>query len=958
MLPEPLRALRDAWLSAVRGPRRRAMVAGAVLAVTAALLVARMGTTAARLGALAILVATAAALLTLRFLEQRIFRDPARTIERVAGGASPALAGRAIRSLSLLRPEAARGASAQLAELHVRRALAALPREDVMRGASRLGFWLGVVALGLAATNIAACAQNPWGVVEGFDVLVARGGVAPLGMAWLSDPQIKARPPDYLHMEERPVLAYEDVELPRGTLVTVRGTPVHNGRRLLLSDGQAEVPFVDDGTGLVVARWPLADSVKLRVIARFGEIIIPDANETRITSIADQAPEVVLEGAPRRIQLAGEEDPSEIPIHYEATDDHGLREIHLVLRAAAREERRVLARLDGETKSDRGGHSLRASDPFIKKSHAPVEIRVEAKDNDPITGPKWGASEAITVVPPDVGEPEARRLAALRRLRDQLVDVLAWRLEHALPEGGKERREFLDREARFEDDATELLDSTLAGSYAGVRVPGRLAAMLRGRMRKVKEAVANEARSPSTKAHAAVVKATERIVLVVDAVVQGQGMKDTRDVAKELADVADDLAASGMLAQKPAEKARGVARMDAAALVLEGGGRAMKKLGALGRDIGEIVEADLLRVARTRKGEDLPHTVLAAQDLAARLRQPDPSFGSRGGKPSHAGGESGGGRGTPGEEGEGEQSDVEQAFNEAAQELERLAAEHAGHVGKVEQAIASGTSEEDLKALSEEAKKHAQKIRDAARPLPTVGGGSDSWSSKGATAREHAEQMAKALEQGSPSDAVASGRNAVAALEDAKRAAQREKWGRFSDANERTTDDAKRALEAELKWAEDKLDELRNKAAQRATPELREAGETEGKLADKAREIGKKGRDQEALPPSALEALEGAEQAAKEAASALRQGDAEKGLQRQREAQQKLEMAKDALGDGEGERGDGDGDRESQDHAEIPKADAHKGPEEFRKRVIKGLGQPSGGRLKDAVKRYAEGLLR
>jgi len=58
-------------------------------------------------------------------------------------------------------------------------------------------------------------------------------------------------------------------------------------------------------------------------------------------------------------------------------------------------------------------------------------------------------------------------------------------------------------------------------------------------------------------------------------------------------------------------------------------------------------------------------------------------------------------------------------------------------------------------------------------------------------------------------------------------------------------------------------------------------------------------------------------------------------------------------------RGGDEGDRNvSQDHADIPKADAHKGPEEFRKRVIKGLGQPSGGRLKDAVKRYAEGLLR
>ena len=61
---------------------------------------------------------------------------------------------------------------------------------------------------------------------------------------------------------------YDDVALPRGTLLTVRGSPLHEGRRLLLTDGTAEVPFVDDGSGHVVARWPLADSVKLTVVAR------------------------------------------------------------------------------------------------------------------------------------------------------------------------------------------------------------------------------------------------------------------------------------------------------------------------------------------------------------------------------------------------------------------------------------------------------------------------------------------------------------------------------------------------------------------------------------------------------------------------------------------------------------------------------------------------------------------
>src|SRR6185437_16111946 len=99
--------------------------------------------------------------------------------------------------------------------------------------------------------------------------------------------------------------------------------------------------------------------------------------------------------------------------------------------------------------------------------------------------------------------------------------------------------------------------------------------------------------------------------------------------------------------------------------------------------------------------------------------------------------------------------------------------EHAGNMGKVEQSLAAASTKEDLERLAEEAKKHAQKIRDAAKNLPSVGGGSDSWTSKGAAAKEHAEQMARALEQGNAADAAESGRSALAALEEAKRAAQR-----------------------------------------------------------------------------------------------------------------------------------------------------------------------------------------
>lgn len=964
-LPEPLRALARAWRVAVEAPRLRAVVAGGALVLTLALLVARRGTAASRAGALAAIVVFAAALVAGWLHERRVFQDAARTIARVAGRTEPELARRAQRALTLLEDtsHASRGTSRELAHLHVERALAALPLDAVRRDAGRLGLWIGVSAVGIAAAALVAMASNPWGVLEGADVLLARDGEAPLGMTWLTDVRIVSRPPEYLHQDERRVLAYEGAELPHGSLITVSGEPVHAGRSLFLAGGDVEIPFVDDGAGHMVARWPLEGDTKLRVVARFGRVIIPEPEATPIASIEDAPPVVALEGAPRRIMLAAEEELTDLPIHYEASDDHGLREVHLVLRAGAREERRVLARLDGETRNDRGGYSLRANDAFLRKSHAPIEVRVEAKDNDVVTGPKWGASASLTIVPPDVGEPQARRLAGLVQVRDSLVDALAFRLTTPLPVDPKERRAVLDRDAKWSDDNGELLEQVLTTSHAGVRVSGRLGAMLRGRMRKVKEAIGNQARSPSTAARAAVVKASERMVLVVDAVIRGQGLRDTREVAKELATVAEELANAATASMKADERARGEERMDASVLVLSGGGRAMRRLGALGRDLGEIVAMDLKRVERARKESDLVHATLAAQDLAARLHLPDPSFGASGGHPSHAGGEAGGARGAPGADEEGEGSDVEQAFDEALQDLERLAADHAGNMGRVEQALSGGTTEDDRKRLEAEAKKHADRVREAAKGLPMTSGGSDSWTSKGSAAREHAEQMARALEDGNAADAVQSGQSAASSLDEAKRAAVREAQKRFGDRGaEKSVDAAQKVIEQELAWAEDKLAELKRRAAQRAAPEVREHGETENKLADRARELGKKGRDREALPPAALEALDGAEQAAREAARALKEGDAERGQKHQRDAQQRLEAARDALGDGEGEgegRADGDQGRMAKDHADIPKADAHKGPEEFRKRVLKGLGQSNGAsRFKDAVKRYAEGLLR
>ncbi len=177
-------------------------------------------------------------------------------------------------------------------------------------------------------------------MLEGGDVLLARHGVAPVSMTWLEDVERTARPPEYLHIDERTIDVGDDLALPYGSLLTVVGAPVHGGRTLLLTDGASEVPFVDDGNGRLIALAARRDR-SLGVVARFGAVVVPESASAEITAIPDLAPVVVLEGAPHEVRLADATDESsDIAIRYEANDDHGLREVELVFCPADREERR------------------------------------------------------------------------------------------------------------------------------------------------------------------------------------------------------------------------------------------------------------------------------------------------------------------------------------------------------------------------------------------------------------------------------------------------------------------------------------------------------------------------------------------------------------------------------------------------------------------------------------------
>lgn len=942
--------LRAAWDEQIRPSSRRAIAALSFAAFFAAALIGRMGTERSRMVSFGLVCAVVLLFLLRAIVIRKRQKNARHTIRSILVKTDAELGSATLRALTLserAKTDETVGSSA-LADLHISRLLERAPTDRVqIRAAKSARFW-SLAALGLAMGSAIVVLAEPFRVVEGLDVLAAKDGVAPLPVPWLDDVEMIAAPPEYLRRKTTVLLPFSPTDEARGTVISVRGRPTHSGRTLVLTDGVQEVPFVDDGAEGLIARWTLKETASLSIAAVFGSVRIPQADIQVVNSIADEAPSVTLKGAPRTVQLLDE--PS-VPIHYEATDDHGLREVNLVLRSGAREERRVLSKPVGETKSDRGGYEIKASDPFLKRTYAPVEVTVQARDNDPVSGPKWGKSEAIVLVPPQVGEPEALRYAALRRIRDALTDLLAERMDIKAP-GTKDKTEHKQLEQAAQDKVFSVVESVMSESFGGLRVRGRSAMLLRGQLERLKKALDEEQKSPTREKHEALVLATESVLLAVDSGLRGLGFADARTVARRLGDAAEELG-TAFLERASAEDPKSAnARIDAATSVLSGGGRQLLKLGELGSDLGEIVENDLRRVARARSAGDFFHAELAARDLAARLRKPDPSFGGGG-----RGGVESGGSPSPNP---GEASDADSEMGAGEQELEELARDHAAEMNEVADALEKAISKEEMEALKEEAKKHADAIREAIKNLPRSGDDSPSARDAAAAGRQQAESMAGALEQGNPKDAVQNGKNAADSLKEARRRAN-ESNGFFSEEGiGREADKARETIERELAWAEQALEQLRRAASERAKEELERSSKDEQSLADRGRRLMEKGQSGErSLPQDMADKLSEAEQAMREAEKALKEGKGEDGLRHQQNAQRLLEMAK-------GERSEErnrDGNQESPDgrmskDTEIPGKEKHKGPEDFRRRVMKGLGKASDPVLKEAVKRYAEGLLR
>ncbi len=900
-------------------------------------LVARGGTVGARLSAIGLVLSVMVWLIAVHVKRLRQKDDAVRVLTQIVRPSDPTAGERSLRAVRLL--QRARlddySGSAVLAGHYMQRSLTSVSTKAIVARARRHAGWMdGLTILALIVTSVIVVRAGHQ-VLEGLDVALAYGGHAPVPMFWLEVHGVTAQPPAYLRFSEHPLVFGSRVTEPKGTVISVRGTPVRSGVTLFLSNGARAVEFAETTDGEVVAHWTLDRSEHLTVAVRFGKVLVEQFESIVIDAEEDDPPQVALEQAGHAVRL---DQVARIVLNYRASDDHGLRQIDLVLKSPDREERRTLMRLDGQQREQQGAYSLSVGDAFLKNIHLPTRVRVEARDDNNLGGNNWGQSDWATLEPPMPGQAQADRVEIMTHIRARLVDWLAAELMSNQETNKQDESLTLLRQL-----ALDQLDKGLTRVTEAWHWPMSIEMLLRA---------INEKLSRLHGSRSEQLKILERATLALDSAVHELSQRDARAVAGTFAELADEVARGARQATSTELQTAATRKVDDALTLLEGGTRPLAALGTLGADLSSVVRATLSRMRRARDARDFTHVQLAAEYLAARLRRPELSAGGRdtSGIESAAGSSPGSKRGRP------LASNAAMRIERLLMELQQLKQEHQSGLELLERTLKGAQAEAAQDEPRIENRESANRLRGVAEGLPNMGAEPDSALSSQVVAREQALGAAESMLHSQNSDALPRVRVARDAISEALLRDKRE--GKHGNIDEKLL----RKLDEELlnlaRYLEQDLKRARQKVGHVAASQLRDQVGNERQLGSRARALAHRERRDDAVIPDVLrEDLVQAGEFMDLASDALERSNGSEALDYEQRAQSLLEHFEAQPRDGSREDQPGQGASASNQGAVTPTGDPETAAR-FRSRVQKGLSTQVSGELDSTIRRYAEGLLR
>lgn len=244
------------------------------------------------------------------------------------------------------------------------------------------------------------------------------------GVLELADVELTLQYPDYSGIPPETIKGGTgDVKALKGTEVLFRARPLgrFQGGRLVIENGPS-LP-VEMSRGRIEAEFTVTGDGDYHITEQNGK---DKSQKKTITALEDRTPEISIESPAGDVIEVGDDD--RIEIVYQADDDFGLGKFKLTIEGDAGKSEKLIAdpKDAPKTYGDEITWDLSSLD---RAQGGTIKLRVEAYDNDTISGPKAGVSNAITLKLMDAERKHEEVLNLAEQLMDELIDVLGDEIE-------------------------------------------------------------------------------------------------------------------------------------------------------------------------------------------------------------------------------------------------------------------------------------------------------------------------------------------------------------------------------------------------------------------------------------------------------------------------------------------------------------------------------------------------
>jgi hypothetical protein len=407
-----------------------------------------------------------AAALAVRALLRTAWTDEAAA--RTVAAGEPALRSDLVSSVELSRERADIQATGRfslaLVDAHLAGTAERVRTVDLSRVLpdrfARLG---GLALLAAVVANVVALVAGGETLARGYGRLLARGAAAaaPAIDPITGDIELTYRYPAYMKREPRTVSGTGgEIRAPKGTEVELRtraDRKVETAEIVVDLSVDPLSPTAQGGSSLSPtggegqgegARSRRPESRRLALEVRgdrdlSGRLHVEEGGSYRFRFL-DRRGRAVAEGPPIPVAVEPDAYPevritaperelevdagAVVQVEWQAEDDVGLSEVALVVKPPAGGERRQVLRAGAEVRRDGGTVELDLKPERLGEGEA-LSYWIEAADGDRVSGPKKSVSETHRVKVYSEAEHRRRALEKARQVFEELVTLLADRLE-------------------------------------------------------------------------------------------------------------------------------------------------------------------------------------------------------------------------------------------------------------------------------------------------------------------------------------------------------------------------------------------------------------------------------------------------------------------------------------------------------------------------------------------------